>query len=437
MEKNKMVAVVVAVMLVAVAAVGVILYLGSNGGDKEYDTGILMVHGDYDYEFVPMDTDGVHAASAFYTAHGISPPEGALGASTDINDWTLWVIPKGGSGWVAGGDPLNTIVSEHDGVAWSLTGNPPAISVDANNISLFTLIGSKERIVCLSPSITEIMAALGEDKIVGVDDWSDYPKSIADNEDIKRVGSYWGEINFELIVAANPDLVISDGDAFGQDIVANTLRDVGIQVLSISGHKGSIEGVCQNIHTIGLVTKTLDKANELVKEIIGVSVALKEIVDDFGLEDRKVLVIMPPDPTTVLVAGEWGTMGSAIMTIGLEVAMGLETSWTPWPGISTETVLNDGSDAYFVIVMSLYMPFTYADLAAHSVLGGIPAIQEGRVCIIDEGSRADSILSRSGPGVMHVMGILGYLATLDWSGITGGVTIGNDYMDYLDTLGVF
>ena len=62
------------------------------------------------------------------------------------------------------------------------------------------------RIVSLSPAITEILFELGlGEQIVGVSKYSDYP---AEARQIPRVGGY-GEPNIELILRAEPGLVIS------------------------------------------------------------------------------------------------------------------------------------------------------------------------------------------------------------------------------------
>jgi len=443
MEKNKIMAIVAAAMLVTVAAIGVIWYLNSDDGDG-FEPGILLFHDTDDYEFVPMDTKGMNASTAFYAALGIEPPAEVLAASSeDITDWELWAIRKNGSEWIRldlVNNPADVIVSEYDAVSWSLIGEP-TIPADASMIRLFSVIDDYNNIVCLSASITEITAALvNVDRIIATDSWSDFPKSVADGKEagtIKDVGSYWNGINFELIVESGSDLVIMDRDAHGQIEVANALKNAGINVLLLSGHQGSLDEVYQNILTVGLVTKTMSKANELVNENKRITDELIGLVSDGGFEGKKIMVMMPPEQTNAIIAGKWGVVGSAIMTLGLEVALGLEISWTPWPGISTETVLNDGGDTYVVILMANWAGLTYGDLAAHDVLGGIPAIQEGRVCILTEPSRADDIISRAGPSVVHMLGILCYLATFDWSGTSGGVTMGDDYMNYLNTLGVF
>src|SRR5205823_1131305 len=75
------------------------------------------------------------------------------------------------------------------------------------------------RVVTLSPSATEIVAVLGAaGRLVGVDDYSDYPETV---KALPKVGSYLSP-NLETIVSLKPTLVVVD-DVHGQ--TAGALRD--------------------------------------------------------------------------------------------------------------------------------------------------------------------------------------------------------------------
>ncbi len=64
-----------------------------------------------------------------------------------------------------------------------------------------------QRIIGLTPSLTEVLFALGlEDKIVGATTWADYPPAA---KKLPRVGAYVN-LNLEKIVALAPDLVIAN-----------------------------------------------------------------------------------------------------------------------------------------------------------------------------------------------------------------------------------
>src|SRR5579862_6393211 len=79
-----------------------------------------------------------------------------------------------------------------------------------------------ERVVSLTPSATEVVAALGEAKLlVGVDDYSTFPPEVAA---LPKIGSFLSP-NLEAIVRLRPTLVIVD-DIHGQ--AASALQGAGI-----------------------------------------------------------------------------------------------------------------------------------------------------------------------------------------------------------------
>ncbi|MBV8760609.1 MAG: ABC transporter substrate-binding protein [Deltaproteobacteria bacterium] len=82
----------------------------------------------------------------------------------------------------------------------------------------------------LTPSATEVVAALGADKqLVGVDEYSDFPAAV---KQLPKVGSFLAP-NLEAIVALRPTVVIVD-DIHGQ--TAGALRDAHIHVVECAMH---------------------------------------------------------------------------------------------------------------------------------------------------------------------------------------------------------
>ena len=439
MEKKQIIIIAVAAILIAAVAIGLVMHFSNSANaDEKPITGLLLVHGALNYEWIPMETIDISAVEAFYAAFGISPLERTTDASNaDINNWTLWVLQRGASNWtsISLADAENVILSDYDGVAWSF-GAHPSISRDASGVSLFTMAGTKNRIVCLSAGITEMTAAIAGDSIVGVDAWSTYPtwieQRVADGT-IRHVGGYWTAVSFEDIVAVRPDLVIMDGDVTGQETVINRLRESGITVLVVSGHRGSIDSIRNDLLMIGLVTQNMDTANAINADMVDLTEKLTAYMNAHPGSGSRILIMMPPWGNNVWVAGQGGVAGSALETLGLVNALDIRESWAN-PTIESISISNPD----IVIVMGLHVreeAFTYEELLAHPILGEMEAIQAGRVAILSD--RADDIMSRSGPAVIYALGILCYLATLNWDETSGGVYIGNDYMEHLRTLGIF
>ena len=106
------------------------------------------------------------------------------------------------------------------------------------------------RLVSLTPSATEIVAALGATKeLVGVDEYSTFPPEVAA---LPKVGSFL-QPNLEAIVMLAPTLVIVD-DIHGQ--AAGALRDQRIPTIECPIHalpdvKKALRAVFPNVNCCG------------------------------------------------------------------------------------------------------------------------------------------------------------------------------------------
>ncbi len=149
----------------------------------------------------------------------------------------------------------------------------------------FTLsMWAKERIVSLSPSVTEIVYALGAgEALVGTTSYSLYPKAA---RKLPVVGSYVG-IDIEKVVSLHPTLVIAQ--EFQND-AARKLKQFGIEVLQVDLHSiGSIEA---SILKMGKRLDAQNRAHELVNRIEKAkkdakkSAYKKRVLIVFGLRDN-------------------------------------------------------------------------------------------------------------------------------------------------------
>jgi iron complex transport system substrate-binding protein len=88
------------------------------------------------------------------------------------------------------------------------------------------LTGQPQRIVSLSPSMTEILFTIGAgEQVVGRDEFSIYPEEALA---ITSIGAMWDELPKEAILALEPDLVLA-AQIISEDQVA-ALRDLGLNV---------------------------------------------------------------------------------------------------------------------------------------------------------------------------------------------------------------
>lgn len=110
---------------------------------------------------------------------------------------------------------------------------PPAGSADANC----------ERIISLSPSITEILYELGlGDEIVGVTSYDLFPEEVHEK---KRIGGLL-DINMEAIVRLQPGVVFGVVE-YGAKL--ERLKSLGLQVKAVD-HR-SLSGIFHSVETLG------------------------------------------------------------------------------------------------------------------------------------------------------------------------------------------
>ncbi len=102
------------------------------------------------------------------------------------------------------------------------------------------------RVVSLTCSNTEIVAALGLlDRLVAVDDHSDWPEAV---NDLERVGPDL-QIDLDRVAALKPDLVLASLTVPGHEKVVDGLRDRGLPFLAPS--PTSLEDIAADMRTIG------------------------------------------------------------------------------------------------------------------------------------------------------------------------------------------
>jgi len=124
---------------------------------------------------------------------------------------------------------------------------------------LFSYLMANERIVSLSPSITEIVYALGDgDKLVGTTTYSLYPQEA---KKLPRIGSYVS-INIEKVYALKPTLIIAQ--EFQAQSVAK-FKKINLDVLEVDLH--SIMSIKSSNLKLGKRLNKEKKALELVANI--------------------------------------------------------------------------------------------------------------------------------------------------------------------------
>ena len=168
-----------------------------------------------------------------------------------------------------------------------------------------TLKSEPRRIVAMLPSHTEVLFAIGAgEKLVGIDEYSTYPKAQTDK--LPKVGSGYVP-NIEAIVALKPDLVLADESASSR--LTEKLAAAGLTVYG--GTAQTYNEVFEKIAVLGKLTNREVNATKLVTKMRGDLNDLQKTV----LKLPKVSVYYEVDPAPYSV-GPNSFIGALIAKAG-------------------------------------------------------------------------------------------------------------------------
>lgn len=148
-----------------------------------------------------------------------------------------------------------------------------------------TLRAEPRRIVSMLPSNTETLCALGVcDRLVGVDNYSDFPQQVTR---LPKLGGLY-DPNVEAIVALKPDLVVVS--KYGK--LAESLAEAGVTVLAVNPE--TYDDVFRKTFTLGQVVNREAQAKALIlnmqRDIARVEILTRNAV-------RKPTTYLEIDPT--------------------------------------------------------------------------------------------------------------------------------------------
>jgi len=137
----------------------------------------------------------------------------------------------------------------------------PTAALDAYGSPITYPATAPQRIVSLTPNISEMLGALHLDsKVVGVDYYTNYP---ADLTSLPKVSDANGKYTIEQIVALKPDLVLS----YGQDTKQYDaqLQSLGLHVVDLPST--NLTGILQELLVIGRLTFVQSAATSVVNQL--------------------------------------------------------------------------------------------------------------------------------------------------------------------------
>jgi len=199
--------------------------------------------------------------------------------------------------------------------------------------------GPPNRVVSLSPSITEIVYALGlGDRLVGVTTYCDYPEEARKKEKIGGMSNP----SLEAVVSLRPDIVVmtTDGNPKGFE---ERLRSLKIKTYVFKARR--LSDLPQGIRDMGLALGVKERADALAKDI---ERRINSFIHDSRFtvhgSRKKVLFIIWPEP--LIVAGPGTAIDDAITLLGAQNIVSAPN--LPYPKYSIEEIIRQCPDVIFI-----------------------------------------------------------------------------------------
>ena len=235
------------------------------------------------------------------------------------------------------------------------------------------------RIVSLAPSVTEVLYELGlGERVVGVTRYCDYPPEVVGKP---VVGGYL-DINYEAIVALEPDLAIGIQDSTE---ALRRLNDLGVPTLQVDQH--DVAGILDSILRIGEAGGALELAREIEREVRSHIGRIGRMTA--GSDRPRTLVVVDRVVGSGSVRSVWAAGPTTFYNEILELAGGrnaVESGLTVYPELSVEGLLSVDPDAIIEVTAELDSRGldTRTVLADWQSLGALRAVASGSVHVFDQ-----------------------------------------------------
>ncbi len=271
-----------------------------------------------------------------------------------------------------------------DGTGQQQAGTVYPITVEDDRGVEVTIASEPQRIITIAPSNTEILFAIGVgDRIVGVDNFSNYPDEALSKE---RVGDVFN-MNYEKVVALNPDLIVS---VHSQDVVPE-LEKLGVPVYVKDPQ--NIDQVIDTVRLYGELLSVEEQAEELASSMEAEIAALMEAVAGI------------PEPERVSVYYEVWWQEPSLMTAGSGTfiddlitranAENIASDLSGWTSISLETIVERDPAVILTTFQETIDGFNQGQKQAWK---DISAVKNGRVYLLNQ-----DIVARPGPRLVEAL----------------------------------
>jgi iron complex transport system substrate-binding protein len=251
------------------------------------------------------------------------------------------------------------------------------------------LAGTAQRIISLSPSVTESLFAIGAGgQMVGRTDYCNYPPEATA---LPSVGGFDAStLSMESIIALEPDLVIG-GSIYQADVI-KTLQDAGIP--AFVSQPANIQGIIDSLALFGKITGHEDKASAVAGEMQSRVDAVKQAVSGIPADQRPT-VFYEVWHEPLMSANGKTVIGELIdLAGGVNMFAALPDEY---PTVSVEQIVE--INPQFIIG-----PSSHADQMTAEIIGGregwenLSAVKNNAIYIVD-----GDIVSRYSPRIVEVL----------------------------------
>ena len=251
-----------------------------------------------------------------------------------------------------------------------------------------TLNAEPQRIVSMSATATEMLFAIGAgDKVIAVDNFSNYPAQTAE---LEKVDAY--QPNVEAISALEPDLVIISYDPGNLVEQLNALSIPVFAAYAVS----NLDGAYEQLEQLGALTGRLAEAVQLSATM---QAEIAEIVAGVTKTDPPLTYFYELDPTLYTITSNT-FVGGVMASLGLvSVADGVEAG-NDYPQLSAE-VLVDKDPSIIFLADTKCCAQSLQTVAERDGWAELTAVKTGSVVELD-----DDIASRWGPRLVDLVRVV-------------------------------
>lgn len=246
-----------------------------------------------------------------------------------------------------------------------------------------TLAAPAQRVLSLAPSNTELLFALGAGaQMVGRDELSDFPAEAAQ---VPSIGSTYGQLNTEVILAAQPDLVLAAEINTPEQV--KTLEDLGLTVYWLA-NPTDFAGLYANVRLVGALVGRTAEAEALAASLETRVNTVTALTANVAARPTVFYELDATDPTKPYTVGP-GTFMDTLITLagGSNVTGALPD---PYPQISSEALV--ALNPELILLGDAAYGVTAEVVQARPGWDLITAVQTGRIVAFD-----DNLASRPGP----------------------------------------